>query len=77
MIEKQGWDGMYTLLYEDDVHVVQGDVVQSENSSHQWSVQGGAAPHKPGSTGRVFVTWAGKEMSYYPQVFDLKWRKND
>lgn len=38
---------------------------------------GGTPPHKPSSTGRVFVRSASAEVGwsgeYYPSVYNLKW----
>ena len=34
------------------------------------TITGGRAPHKPGSTGKV---WTSDEGEYYPGVFDMKW----
>lgn len=33
-------------------------------------IVGGSAPHKPGSTGRV---WTADNRVYYPSVFDMRW----
>jgi hypothetical protein len=35
---------------------------------------GGAAPHKPESTGRIYVISDGVEHSFYPGVIDAEWR---
>lgn len=38
----------------------------------------GRPPHRPGSTGRVYVRWADDETAteaeFYPSVFGLAWR---
>lgn len=34
------------------------------------TIIGGRAPHKPGSTGKV---WTADGREYYPGVFDMKW----
>ena len=34
------------------------------------TITGGRAPHKPGSTGKV---WTSDNAEYYPGVFDMKW----
>jgi len=37
-------------------------------------ITGGASPHKPSSTGKVWVTdTEGNSHEYYPAVFDMKW----
>lgn len=33
------------------------------------TIEGGDAPHRPGSTGRVYTNGG----SFYPSVFDLRW----
>ncbi len=33
-------------------------------------IVGGSAPHKPGSTGRV---WTADNRVYYPSVFGMRW----
>ena len=35
------------------------------------TISGGRAPHKPSSTGRVWVAEFSQE--YFPAVFDLEW----
>lgn len=35
------------------------------------TIKGGRAPHKPGSTGRVWTDEYSQE--YFPAVFDLEW----
>lgn len=37
---------------------------------HAAVIIGGRAPHKPGSTGKV---WTADGREYYPGVFDMKW----
>ena len=39
-------------------------------------ITGGSAPHKPGSTGFVYVIYLddpGSERSFYPKVFNMEW----
>jgi len=39
-------------------------------------ITGGASPHKPASTGKVWVTDAhGNSSEYYPAVFNMTWEK--
>ena len=37
------------------------------------TITGGRAPHKPGSTGKVWTSNGHDEGEYYPGVFDMKW----
>ena len=38
---------------------------------------GGTPPHKPSSTGRVYVRDAdGNKCEYFPSMFGLKWVRN-
>lgn len=36
------------------------------------TITSGSPPHKPGSTGRVYVEGGGQ---YFPNVFDLRWEE--
>jgi hypothetical protein len=38
-----------------------------------WVIEGGTAPHKPGSTGKVIAKHLGLVREFYPGVFDLRW----
>jgi hypothetical protein len=39
-------------------------------------ITGGRSPHKPSSTGKVWVKdTKGNSAEYYPTVFDMKWEK--
>ena len=46
-----------------------------------YKLLGGTPPHKPGSTGKVYVSEGqGPDKftsTYYPGVFKLRWRKID
>ena len=37
------------------------------------TVTGGAPPHKPSSTGRVYVLQDGRSAEYYPGGYNLRW----
>jgi hypothetical protein len=41
----------------------------------KWRVQAGAPPHKPASTGRIYVSSETYEYTseFFPSVCDLKW----
>lgn len=49
------------------------------NSGDMWQIMGGAHPHKPSSTGRVWVQRRStigqipEHMTYFPTVFDMVW----
>ncbi len=53
------------------VPVVEGDVVTDFRGEAD-TIRGGRPPHKPSSSGFVWVS-SGSEC--YPSVFDLKWIK--
>ncbi len=42
-------------------------------------LEGGAPPHKPSSTGRIYVRREGSDYSdsYFPSVCDLEWIELD
>jgi hypothetical protein len=63
-------DLLMALVHEDsNVPVPKGWT--HEHSGRTLSEQGGRAPHKFGSTGKVFLTKSCLE--YYPSVVGLKW----
>ena len=49
--------------------VVEGDVVIDFRGEAE-TVKGGRPPHKPSSSGFV---WVSSGSEYYPSVYDLKW----
>ncbi len=51
--------------------VVEGDVVTDFRGEAD-TIRGGRPPHKPSSSGFV---WVGNGSECYPSVFDLKWIK--
>ena len=43
-----------------------------------WIVEGGVPPHKPSSTGRVWVSLLSNpkhNRDFFPTVFNLKWQE--
>ena len=56
---------------------------RDEQAGRRFELQGGAPPHKPSSTGKVYGKWVaieghddvvlGANSEYYPQVFNLAW----
>lgn len=53
--------------------VARGDQARTSKGSLV-TISGGRAPHKPSSTGKVWVTHFGGHMAeYYPRVVGCKW----
>jgi len=58
-----------------------GDILRTADGE-EWMLIGGRPPHKPSSTGRVFVEYMPEPheeggtgtREFFPGVFDLKWR---
>lgn len=75
MITSKGYDGReYTLAYEFDSVPAKLDTALAASDGAEFMLVGGRAPHKPGSTGRVWVTNADlATLEFYPGVFGLKW----
>jgi len=73
-VESVRWDGKRCRLhYEDGREVWEGDVVFSKG---KYFIQGGYAPHKPSSTGRVHVKMEnGGTREMFPTVFNMKWKE--
>lgn len=49
-----------------------GDIVSSPSGT-EYALTGWRPPHKPGSTGRVYVEGINGSAEYYPSVFNLTW----
>lgn len=77
MIKRQDWEQRTCLLVcgRTGEPVAIGDMVDSRFGPAR--VVGGSAPHKPGSTGRVYVKHQDAEYSreFFPPVFNLTWRR--
>ena len=75
-INKQG----FTLIYQDGRGAVCAKELATSSTGEQWVVEGGTPPHKPSSTGRVWVrrsddsTW---NREFFPAVFGMEWREDD
>ena len=73
-IIKQG----YTLVHQKTgLPVDDRELVTSSTSSDTWIVMGGSPPHKPSSTGRVWVQDLKRSdwnREFFPSVFNLEWR---
>ena len=73
LIQKQGW----TLWHQDGRGEVYAKELIRSSDGEQYVIEGGTPPHKPSSTGRVWVrspddpTW---NREYFPTVFDMEWR---
>lgn len=71
-IVKQGWN----LIHKETGEAVQAKELVRGRHNEAWVVEGGTPPHKPSSTGRVWVralddtTW---NREFFPQVFNMKW----
>ena len=76
LIQKQGW----TLWYQDGRGEVYAKELIRSSKGEQWVIEGGTPPHKPSSTGRVWVrlpddsTW---NRIVFPSVFGMEWRLSD
>lgn len=77
MIESVGYDGTYILKDEYNEIKKRNDTVFS--GSNMYELTGGRAPHKPGSTGKIWVRVASThhEAEFYPFVCGLKWVKKN
>ena len=59
----------WTLVHNDTKAPAQvGEIVKSFRGDEQ-TLLGGTPPHKPSSSGKVWV----ENAEYYPEVFNLKW----
>lgn len=72
-----GW----TLVMDNALQtpVEEGDVLQDSRGAF-WTVSSGvgAAPHKPSSTGRIWVQGIdGHSREYFPSVFNCKWIEDE
>lgn len=76
MIKASGYDGVYTLIDTQTGVPVEVNAVYSNRHGDQVIIRGGRAPHKPGSTGRVFTRpihgASNFDNEYFPSV--LSWR---
>lgn len=76
IVKGEGWDGDYQLEFTDGGVVYEGDQIVN-TAGIDWVVTGGAPPHKPSSTGRVYVSspvvGSRASGSYFPSVFNMKW----
>ena len=76
MIESKDYAGRTCRLVnvKTGAPVTKGDVATLRDQPG-WVISGGRAPHKPGSTGRVWVQdpRTSAEQEYFPGVVDTQW----
>tara|TARA_R110000764_G_scaffold7216_4_gene25982 strand:- start:474 stop:710 length:237 start_codon:yes stop_codon:yes gene_type:complete len=75
-ILKQGWT-LVNKETKDDVNIK--DLIKTFREE-EWILEGGIPPHKPSSTGRVWVSSVGNpnwNREFYPSVFNMKWIENN
>ena len=65
---KHGWDGNYTLLYDNGTPVELGDTVDLDGKA--FKVTWATPPHKPGSIGKIAVG----NREYFVTVFNMRWK---
>lgn len=75
MINSQGIEGMYVLINpQNGTRVALGELFLLNGKT--FKIEGGRAPHKQGSTGRIWVREIGDDMhqqEVFPHVHDLRW----
>ena len=70
-ISKKGW----VLLNKNDEKVVAKELIKTRDGE-AWIIEGGTPPHKPSSSGRVWVRLLDNpehNREFFPTVFNLKW----
>lgn len=80
IVTSQGFDGLYRLMRREkqgekalEVSAKLGDCVECFGKKDSGTLQGGRAPHKPSSTGRIFVKVVSAQLEVFPSVYDLFW----
>ena len=78
MIKSKGFDGLYKLIdTQTGLDVTINDVYLMDEGIEYRVMDHSAAPHKPGSTGRIYVQPVdrcnGSERSFFPSVMGLEW----
>ncbi len=72
------WDGIMCILCRADGSPVSlGDTLMASDDDvpgAEYTVTGGAAPHKAAATGMVYVTRGKTSQGLYPFVFDCTWQ---
>jgi hypothetical protein len=62
------------LIHKDSGRPILKDEILFDKDGEPWIVTGWREPHKPSSTGRIFVDHAahGDHREFFPQVFDAE-----
>ena len=77
-MQSKGWDVEYTLQDAANGNEVNiGDVV--EVNGVRYIILGGSPPHKPSSTGRVYVRGGDEryDKAWFANVCNMKWVPNE
>ncbi len=75
-ITKQGW----TLVHKETKEPVETKELTLTRDGEAWVVEGGTPPHKPSSSGRVWVRLTDNpewNREFFPNVFEMEWMFND
>lgn len=71
-VKTDGW-----VLIDKDRRIVQTDQEYENFRYERYRVAGGQPPHKPSSTGKIWVYVPGSELQatheVYPTVFGMRW----
>lgn len=73
-MEVNGWK----LVTEGGLQCKIGDTVRFVSDDETATLEGGMPPHRPGSSGKIYVTErhdVNMQREYYPSVCGLKWVK--
>ena len=74
MIVSTGYNGRDFILVNKRKEPVSANTVHSDFRGDTVTLTGGRAPHKPSSTGRVYVRLSnGVYGEFFPGVIDLVW----
>lgn len=66
-------DGCHWRLLHDSGYPITKGMMIMKHDGVIVSIHGGRPPHKPSSTGRVWINEQSQE--YFPNVFDMKWER--
>lgn len=74
-IESVRWDDTLCVLVTEDGKTIHAGEILHCREGHEYIIRSGYAPHKPASTGRVYVTHIASDngYEYYPSVLGLRW----
>ena len=71
LIQSTDYSGaICTLVYE-----ATGEAVYVGDVRGEETITGGRAPHKPSSTGRVYIDFQGTKGEFFPGVVGAKWAR--